>query len=186
MGQSEEAAELLTSMLNSVTAPTVVDADALNLAATMKLDWKKFSQAIVVTPHPGEMARLTGAPVAEVRENRERIATDYAKSNGITVVLKDSTTVIAGQDGSVIFHHHPCVALATGGTGDLLAGLIGGFLAQGCNPVDAAYAGVVVHSEAGADVEARLGRAGALASDVLAALPQAQERQRLHLEASDV
>jgi hydroxyethylthiazole kinase-like uncharacterized protein yjeF len=184
MGQSGDAAELLTSMLNSVHAPTVVDADGLNLAASMQIDWTGFSQNVVITPHPGEMSRLTGKPIAEIREHRERVASGYAQSMRVFVVLKDATTVVAAPDGTVLTHHHPCVALATGGTGDLLAGLIGGFLAQGLAPLDAAYAGVVVHSEAGAEVEAQLGRAGALASDVLAALPQAQERLRRTLEAA--
>jgi len=182
LGQSDAAVKLMMWSMKAAHAPTVVDADALNIAAARGMDWKSFSQPIVITPHPGEMSRLTGLRIADIQRRSGEVASDYAQRHGVTVILKDVTTVIADLNGTVIEHHHPCVALATGGTGDVLSGLVGGFLAQGLAPLEAAYAGVVVHSEAGADVEAQLGRAGAVASDVLAALPIAQERQRRRLE----
>jgi NAD(P)H-hydrate epimerase len=182
LGQSDDAVRLMMWSMKSAHVPTVMDADALNIAAARGMDWKTFSQPIVITPHPGEMSRLTGLRIAEIQQSRGKVAADYAQRHDVTVVLKDATTAIADPSGTVVEHHHPCVALATGGTGDVLSGLIGGFLAQGLAPLDAAYAGVVIHSEAGADVEARLGRAGAVASDVLAALPLAQEHQRRRLE----
>jgi hydroxyethylthiazole kinase-like uncharacterized protein yjeF len=182
LGQSDDAVKLMMWSMKAAHVPTVVDADALNIAAARGMDWKSFSQPIVITPHPGEMSRLAGLRIAEIQQRRGKVAAEYAQRHDVTVVLKDSTTAMADPSGKVIEHSHPLVALATGGTGDVLSGLIGGFLAQGLAPLEAAYAGVVIHSEAGADVEARLGRAGAVASDVVHALPLAQERQRRRLE----
>jgi NAD(P)H-hydrate epimerase len=118
-----------------------------------------------------------------VQADRIGTAERYAQEHGVVVVLKGAETVVAapGQPTHIDAHH--VVALATGGTGDVLGGLIGSLLAQGLPARDAAIAGVTIHAEAGLMVQARRGRAGALASDLIEALPAAQERLRQALEA---
>ena len=133
---------------------------------------------MVITPHPAEMARLAGLETPVVQADRQAVAARYARENDVVVVLKGAGTVIATPDGRLHVDTHRVVALASGGTGDVLAGVIGGFIAQGLSAFDAAVAGVVVHAEAGMLVQAQRGRAGALASDVLDMLPAAQERLR--------
>jgi NAD(P)H-hydrate epimerase len=138
---------------------------------------------VVVTPHPAEMGRLAGLATAAVQQAREQVARDYATAQGVVVILKGSRTVVAAPDGRLHVDDHEVVALASGGTGDVLAGLCGAMLAAGLPAFEAAVAAVTIHVEAGVDVQAHRGRAGALAGDVLEALPAAQERLRRVLEA---
>ncbi len=162
----------------------MVDADALNIVAASGFDWKLTRQTNVVTPHPAEMGRLAAMTTDAVQADRVGTAERYAQQHGVVVVLKGAETVVAAPGMPTHVDHHSVVALATGGTGDVLAGLIGSMLAQGLAPRDAAVAGVSIHAEAGLMVQARRGRAGALASDVIDALPAAQERLRRALEAA--
>jgi NAD(P)H-hydrate epimerase len=158
--------------------PAVVDAEALNqLASGRKRWWSAIGRPCVLTPHPGEFARLDGAEVPEddaARVDRARAAAARWKA---VVVLKGGRTIVAGVDGSVVMTDEPNPALATGGTGDVLAGTIGSLLAQGVAPWDAARLGVHLHATAGQHVRDRLGDAGLLASDLLTELP----RVRRHL-----
>jgi NAD(P)H-hydrate epimerase len=182
LGRAADTEDALLDVLRPLPCPAIVDADALSIAAHRRLDWRLCGQPVVITPHPAEMGRLAGLETAVVQADRQGLAARYAGENGVVVVLKGAGTVIAAPDGRVHVDAHHVVALATGGTGDVLAGLIGGLLAQGMDPFDAAVAGVTVHAEAGLIVQARLGRAGGLASDLLDVLPLAQERLRVALE----
>src|SRR6266516_4913940 len=176
LGRSAETERALLAVLQPLPCPAVVDADALNIAALARFDWRSCEQPVVITPHPAEMARLAGLETPVVQADRQAVAARYARENDVVVVLKGAGTVIATPDGRLHVDTHRVVALASGGTGDVLAGVIGGFIAQGLSAFDAAVAGVVVHAEAGMLVQAQRGRAGALASDVLDMLPAAQER----------
>jgi hydroxyethylthiazole kinase-like uncharacterized protein yjeF len=182
IGRAQETEALLFDVLRSLPSPAVVDADALNLAAARDFDWHVCSQPVVITPHPAEMARLAGIETAVVQSDRIGLARAYARERGVIVVLKGAETVVASPAGKVHVDTHRVVALATGGTGDVLAGLIGSLLAQGLDAFDAAVAGVTIHAEAGLLVQAKRGRAGGLASDLLDALPAAQERIRQAME----
>jgi hydroxyethylthiazole kinase-like uncharacterized protein yjeF len=183
LGQAEATQDAVVALLQSLPCPTVVDADGLNIAAARRVFWPRTGVRIVVTPHPAEMARLARIETRQVQADREGVARRYASENGVVVALKGAGTVVAAPDGRLHVDDHPgVVALATGGTGDVLAGLVGAFLAAGLDGFDAAVAGVTVHAEAGAAVQRERGRAGALASDVLDALPAAQERLRRGLE----
>ena len=182
VGRAYETAVVVARLIERLPCPAVVDADALNIAAAQPVDWRSSGQPVVLTPHPAEMGRLAGVETAVVQAERERTARDYAQAHGVTVVLKGAQTVIAAPDGRIHTDSHRVVALASGGTGDVLAGVIGGLLAQGLDPVAAAIAGVNVHAIAGMRVQAKRGRAGGLASDVLDELPQAQEQIRRALE----
>jgi hydroxyethylthiazole kinase-like uncharacterized protein yjeF len=184
LGQAPRTVTAVGALLERLPRPTVVDADGLNIAAQRHVDWHRSGQPLVLTPHPAEMARLCEASVREVQADRVGVARRYAAEHGVVVVLKGAGTVVAAPDGRVAVDGHHIVALASGGTGDVLAGLAGAMLAGGLAPFDAALAAVTVHAEAGAAVQAWRGRAGALAGDVVECLPAAQERLRRALEAA--
>jgi len=150
--------------------PLVLDADALTLLAGVERWWQHLPVgSAVLTPHAGEMARLLG--VAVLDGDHLAIATNAAKQWRQVVVLKGATTVIADPTGQCVHLSAPNPALATAGTGDVLAGCIAGLLAQGMPPFAAALAGVFIHAQAGAEVARDIGDTGALASDLLPRLP---------------
>ncbi|MGH7722722.1 MAG: NAD(P)H-hydrate dehydratase [Candidatus Dormibacteria bacterium] len=182
LGRAPGTEQLLVELLPGLRAPVVVDADGLNIAAARHFDWRSCSGPAVLTPHPAEMGRLCGLSTAEVQAGRRRLAVEYAATSGAVVVLKGSNTVVADPAGTVHLSDLRVVALATGGTGDVLSGLLAAFLAQGLAPFDAAVAAVFVHAEAALAVQDRLGRAGVLPRDLLDELPPAQERTRRALE----
>jgi NAD(P)H-hydrate epimerase len=134
---------------------------------------------LVLTPHPSEMARLTGLSVEAIQADRVAVAGRFAKEWGQVVVLKGAGTVVADPDGRVHLNTHRNPALASAGTGDVLAGIIGGFLAQGLDPYAAALAGVYVHGAAGEEASAKMGDTGVLASDLLLLIPGVIRRSRL-------
>jgi NAD(P)H-hydrate epimerase len=171
------------SLLAGVRLPAVVDADALNALAGDKGWWRPLHGPLVLTPHPGEFARLTGVPgqeaaLAEDDDARAEAAAEAAIRWGQVVVLKGARTVVASPDGDVLRSEVATPALATAGSGDVLSGSIGAFLAAGCDPIVAAGCGVAVHGAAGLLAEDRIGRAGVIARDVAALLPEAIEQLR--------
>ncbi len=156
----------------SLLPPVVIDADALNALADLE-DWhKSLRQKAVVTPHPGEMSHLMGISTAEVEANRLTVALHAAQEWGVVVVLKGAYTAIAAPDGRACINPFANPALATAGTGDVLAGAVAGLLAQGLAPFEAAVAGAYLHGLAGQMVSEEVGRAGAVAGDLLARLPR--------------
>jgi NAD(P)H-hydrate epimerase len=148
--------------------PLVFDADALKLLAETK-DWhQKIPAPAILTPHPGEMAILTGLTKELIQESRQDIASQYAESWGHVVVLKGAFTVVAAPDGRTTIIPVASPALARAGTGDVLAGLIVGLRAQGLEAFDAAVAGAWIHAQAGLYAADDLGTtASVLAGDVL-------------------
>jgi NAD(P)H-hydrate epimerase len=168
---------LTTSPGTAGPVPAVVDAEALNsLAATP--GWATaLSGPLILTPHPGELARLEGSEVGSDDADRADRARAAAARWGHVVVLKGARTVVAAPGGSAAMIDARNPALGTGGTGDVLSGTIASLLAQGLTPWDAARLGVHLHATAGAHVRERLGDAGLLASDLLPELP----RVRRHL-----
>ena len=182
-GQTNGAHHALVEIAQRFALPMVLDADALNIAAAKLFDWKRRPGPTVLTPHPAEMARLCGTDVATVQANRVRMAQDLAARKSVFVVLKGADAVVAAPDGRLYVADYDVVALASGGSGDVFAGVCGAMLAQGLEPFEAAVAAVVIHAEAGMDVQRKFGRSGAVASDLLEVLPQAQERIRVALEA---
>jgi NAD(P)H-hydrate epimerase len=182
LGRARTTEAALPELLRGLSVPAVVDADGLNIAAAAGFDWRSCSAPLVLTPHPAEMARLAGLTTREVQADRAGLAARFAAERGVTLVLKGAETVVAAPDGRLHVDRHRTVALATGGTGDVLSGVCGAMLAAGLDPFDAAVAAVTVHAEAGCLVEAERGRAGGLAGDVVEMLPTAQERLRRALE----
>jgi ADP-dependent NAD(P)H-hydrate dehydratase / NAD(P)H-hydrate epimerase len=153
--------------------PLIVDADGLNMLAKMKEWWKKLSPLTILTPHPGEMARLIGGSADEVNSDRLKTAGKYASEWGHIVVLKGAQTVIAHPDGRSAVLPFANPALATAGSGDVLAGALAGLLAQGLEPFEAAVCGGYLHGLAGELCREQIGDAGATAGDILERLPQA-------------
>ena len=153
---------------NAKLPPLILDADGLKLLAQIK-DWhKKIPAPAILTPHPGEMSVLTGLSKEEIQENRQEIASKYAREWGHVVVLKGAFTVIASPDGRMTVIPVASPALARAGTGDVLAGLIVGLRAQGLDAFDAAVAGAWIHAQAGLYAADDLGTtASVLAGDVL-------------------
>ena len=125
---------------------------------------------MILTPHPGEMARLLGTDVPHVLKDRLGLARTFAKEHGVTLVLKGASTIVAHHDGKVRVNPTGNPGLGTAGTGDVLSGVIGALLAEGLEPMQAASAGVFVHGLAGDLAAARVGERGLNASDLFDAL----------------
>jgi holo-[acyl-carrier-protein] synthase len=178
LGRDASTRRLIEDLVPRVAAPLVLDADALNLLSEHRSILPRLSPEIVLTPHPAEFARLSGLETAAVQQDRRGVASRFAKVWNKVVVLKGAGTVIAAPDGRVTLNPIATPALASGGTGDVLAGLIAGLMGQNLPPFEAAVTGVHVHSLAGLDLEASLGQAGVLASDLLPQLPRVMERLR--------
>ncbi len=171
LGLSPGTREFIQAFLFTQDLPTVLDADALNALAQIPGWWSKLNSQVVLTPHPGEMSRLTGLSIAEIQEDRLHRAREYASSWQHTVVLKGAHTIIAAPDGRARISPVANAGLASAGTGDVLSGTIAGLMAQGLLPFAAASCGVYLHAMAGEMVKNELGDAGMIASDLLPKLP---------------
>ena len=181
-GRSSGLVELLRGLLLEEPVPrvpVVVDADGLNNLARTPEWWRRARFPLVVTPHPGEMATLTSLSTAEVQSRRVEVAREYAAKWDAIVALKGAHTIVAAPSGPCRVSPFANPGLSSGGTGDVLTGIIGGLLAQGLSPEDAACCGVYIHGLAGEMARKRLGDAGMLAGDLLSLLPTAVRDARL-------
>jgi hydroxyethylthiazole kinase-like uncharacterized protein yjeF len=153
----------------------VIDADGLNALARAEVWWETLPPETILTPHPGEMARLMGGEVTpkEIQADREGVASRKAQAWGTVVVLKGAFTVVAAPDGRIVVLPFANPGMATAGTGDVLAGAIVGLRAQGMGAFDAAVAGAYLHGLAGELARAELGDMGMVAGDLPARLPLA-------------
>ncbi len=172
LGDRHTTKLFIEHLLPDLHLPLVLDADGLRHLAGIT-DWhKKITQPAILTPHPGEMSALTRLSVEEIQTNREAIASKYAQQWGHIVVLKGAFTVIASPDGRSTIIPVATPALARAGTGDVLAGVIVGLLAQGLSPYEAALAGAYIHAQAGLHAAETLGTTtSVLATDVLTSIP---------------
>jgi NAD(P)H-hydrate epimerase len=181
LGQDDRTQEMLLSVLRSVprnVTGCVLDADALNLLAKTGTVADTLPPSSILTPHPGEMARLISGSIADIQKDRLGTAITAAANWRQCVVLKGAHTVIAAPDGRAAVSPHANALLAAAGTGDVLAGAIAGLLAQGIPPFEAACCGVYLHGLAAEQISEDIGEAGMLASDLLAALPRAAQTIR--------
>jgi ADP-dependent NAD(P)H-hydrate dehydratase len=172
MGQSPELPDVLAAVLHADTTPLVLDADGLNTLAKHLDLLKTNKRPLVVTPHPGEFARLTGASITEIQSRRRESAVRFAEQLQGVVVLKGHRTVVTDGD-RVYVNTTGNPGMATGGTGDVLAGLIGALIGQGLEPFTAAQLGVYLHGLAGDLARDALGEPSLIASDLLDYLPPA-------------
>ncbi|MGI8914065.1 MAG: NAD(P)H-hydrate dehydratase [Chloroflexota bacterium] len=183
LSQSAAAPETIRALLQQLladhsSAQFVIDADALNALAQQQEWWRHMPPGCVLTPHPGEMGRLTGTDARSVQANRIGIARTAAERWQQHVLLKGAHTIVACPDGQWWLLPVANAALATAGTGDVLCGTIAGLLAQGMEPGPAAVCGAWAHAEAGLVAARQYGNAGVLAGDLLPELPRALQRAR--------
>ncbi|MEA4926088.1 MAG: NAD(P)H-hydrate dehydratase [Syntrophomonadaceae bacterium] len=171
MSRYREANAILRYVLENSGVPVLIDADGLNALEGDAGILKDRQVPVVITPHPGEMSRLTGLPVADIQSNRLGIARQYAVDWGITVVLKGNKTVVASPTGEVFVNTSGNPGMATAGSGDVLSGIIAGLIAQGLKPRQAAVAGVYIHGCSGDKAAELRGQRGLIAGDLIDQLP---------------
>ena len=173
LGVTPASRHLLSRLLRATKKPTVLDADALNLLARNP-SLLKYAQGAILTPHPLELSRLTGQTHEELLADTERAAYDFAKTHGLVCVLKEHRTAVS--DGVRVYRNKSGNSgMATGGAGDVLAGILGGLWAQmrgdDCDPLTVASLGVYIHGLCGDVAAQRLGEYSVMASDLIDALP---------------
>ncbi len=168
--RGDETAALLGELFSRVEVPTVLDADAINALASDPGVLRRAKGPLILTPHPGEMARLTGLSSKELQRRRLEVARDFATRYGVTLVLKGARTLTAVPDGTVYVNPTGNPGMATGGSGDVLSGVLGALLGQGLKPAEAAWVGVYAHGLAGDLMAASRGRMGLVATDLVQGL----------------
>lgn len=168
-----ETASMVRELLPALNLPCVLDADGLNCLAGNTDIFSRIAVPFVLTPHPGEMARLTGKTTAEIQKRRLSIAEQKAKDWQKVILLKGAATIVASPEGTVYINSTGNPGMATGGSGDLLTGIVAGFLAQGLGALEAAAVGAYLHGMAGDYAARQKGQRGLLAGDILDHLPAA-------------
>ena len=171
LGRDSSTWRLVVDLAQHANCPLVIDADGLNALADSPRVKGKLGKTRVLTPHPGELGRLTGKTADAINADRSAAARKAAKEWGAIVVLKGARTVVAHPDGRLSEDPHEVPALASGGTGDVLSGIIGGLISQGSDPFTAAVTGVYIHGAAGRRIAERIGDSGLLAGDLLTEIP---------------
>lgn len=176
LSQNSRTQSLIRSLIKDLKIPMVIDADGLNaLAGHLKILRARSSRqrATIITPHPGEMARLISKKISQIQKNRKTVAEKFADEYNVTTVLKGYQTVVASSEGRVYINNTGNPGMASGGCGDVLTGIAGSFLAQGMDSFKAARLAVYAHGLAG-DIAARQkGEISLRATDLLKFLPQA-------------
>jgi NAD(P)H-hydrate epimerase len=171
MGQNPETVQFIRRFVQESKTPMVVDADALNALAGQR---SRFEGPRIFTPHPGEMSRLTGKTIAEIQADRIGTARAFAAEHGVYLVLKGNRSVIAFPDGPVWINPTGSPAMATGGTGDVLTGMIAGLVAQFPKQLEnALLAAVYLHGRAGELGAVAIGEKPFMATDLFEFLPEA-------------
>jgi NAD(P)H-hydrate epimerase len=174
--------ELVNKLLAVYQRRLVIDADGLNALAP-NLDVLRQTKArVVLTPHPGEMARLTGKTVREVQQDRMGLARTLATDYGIWLILKGARTLTASPDGRIIVNTTGTPWMASGGQGDVLSGILGGLLVQGIPPEEALPFGVYLHGLAADNIVRRVGPGPVIATDVIEELPRTLSAERAEEE----
>jgi NAD(P)H-hydrate epimerase len=171
LGQAKNTKKLIGKIVKAACKPLVIDADGLNSLSAQTRLFKSAGAPIILTPHPGEMARLTGSSVSAVQQDRIKCARNFAVDFNVHVVLKGAHTVIAVPDGRVSINPTGNAGMASGGMGDVLTGVIAGLIAQGLSAADACRAGVYLHGAAADSLSQSIGPYGYLAGEVMAAIP---------------
>lgn len=170
LSNTKHTLKLLEKLIKNCNVPIVIDADGINALANRIDLLKRAKVSIILTPHPAEMARLLKCDVKTVEQNRIKIATDFAQQYNCILVLKGSNTIIAEPSGNIYINTLGNSGMATGGSGDVLSGIIVSLLAQGLSPVEAAKAAVYFHSLSADNAVKITGEAGLLPSDMIDAL----------------
>lgn len=173
MGTDDERIRLVKEILSTTYRPIVLDADGINCICGGKEVLTSRLHETVITPHPGELARLLNLNTEEIQKNRVKYCIQTAKMFKVITVLKGSNTVIASPEGQVYINTTGNPGMATAGSGDVLSGMIGSFIGQGIEPLNAAIAGVFLHGLAGDMAEMERGEYGLIAGDIVNKIPSA-------------
>jgi NAD(P)H-hydrate epimerase len=179
ISRDPQTAGLVRALVANLRLPMVVDADGLNAFEDRRDELNGEGRTLVITPHPGEMARLAGCTIADVQNDRLRVARKFAREHELIVVLKGHRTLVVQPDGEAWVNTTGNPGMATGGTGDILTGIVAGMLAQ--HPKDAfvaVLAAVHLHGLAGDVIRERAGEHSLVATDLLQGLPEAFRRAR--------
>jgi NAD(P)H-hydrate epimerase len=168
---NSETVRLVQQVVRKSPLPAVIDADGLSALAGKPEILRKNQKELILTPHPGEMARLAGISIEEVQKDRIEVARGFAKEYGVILVLKGSRSLIASPGGEVFINPTGNPGMASGGTGDVLTGMIGGLLAQGLPALEAAKQGVYLHGLAGDYAAFLKGERGIAATDLVELAP---------------
>lgn len=166
LGTSDEVTEFVTKLITEVDKPLIIDADGLNAIASNPSVLLKLKQVPIITPHPGEMSRLTGLTIQEILENTVTVARNFAMQYNSVVVLKDARSIIASPSGRVVINVTGNPSMATGGSGDVLTGVISSLVAQGLEPFYAAVIGTYIHGLSGDICKEKLGSYGVMSWDI--------------------
>jgi len=170
MGQSFSAKQTVINTLKTVKIPTVLDADGINAVSFDINILRRIKAPVIITPHPAEMARLLGCDVKSVEADRIGCAKGFAADTGCITILKGTHTVVATPDGRIFINTTGNNGLATGGSGDVLSGIIVSLLAQGYSPINASLAGVYLHGKAADLAAKKISKASMLPRDIIAEL----------------
>jgi len=176
LSRNKETLQLVRKIITKIDNPVVIDADGLNaLKGHLGLLIKRLDKQrqIVLTPHPGEMARLLGVSVAAVQKNRKNIAQKFANEYNVTIVLKGKNTAVAGPKAGIYINKTGNPGMATAGSGDVLTGMIAAFLGQGLNSFEAAKYAVYLHGLAGDLAAKEKTQISLIASDIIRKIPEA-------------
>ena len=173
ISRKNETKKLVKELISKLDVPITLDADGINCVADEPAVLKKAKGPLVITPHPGEMARLTGKKISDIQKNRKTIAKEIAKKYKVTVVLKGMNTVVASPEGRVYVNKTGNPGMASGGVGDVLTGMIASLTGQGFSSFEAAKKGVYLHGRAGDIAAKEKGEASLRAQDVLDNIPKA-------------
>jgi ADP-dependent NAD(P)H-hydrate dehydratase / NAD(P)H-hydrate epimerase len=179
ISRDPQTAELIQTLVAVLQVPVVLDADGLNAFEGRSDELSGKGRTLVITPHPGEMARLVGCTVADVQKDRLGVARRFARAHELIVVLKGHRTLVVRPDGEAWVNTTGNPGMATGGTGDILTGMVAGMIAQ--NPKQAFFAvlaAVHLHGLAGDEMREKVGEHSLVATDLLQGLLQAFQRTR--------
>ena len=172
IGLEEDSKKIVEAVIKNSRVPVVIDADGINLVSENINILKCSKSEVVLTPHIKEFSRLSGKSIEEINADKTQISTDFAKKHGITLVLKGANTNIIGKKGEVYLNMAGNSGMAKGGSGDVLAGMIGSFLAQKLSPLDAAICAVHLHGLCGIKCAQNLSETSMLPTDIINQLPK--------------
>ncbi len=172
LGTTTSVQNTIKKILENLNIPLVIDADAINSIKDLEL-LKNYSGEIILTPHPGEMSRLTGLTIEEINNNRIKIARDFAKENELTLILKGAATITAASDGRAYINSSGCSGMATAGSGDVLTGIVSSLKAQNMESFEAAALAVYIHGRAGEYAAETEGNFSLIAGDIIKNLAKA-------------
>ncbi|MBR1779618.1 MAG: NAD(P)H-hydrate dehydratase [Clostridia bacterium] len=172
LGQSDFNKEIIYELIKTCKAPILLDADGINAVSENINILREKIGSIILTPHPGEMARLTNRSVPFINDNRVFIAKEFSLKYDVTTILKGSETIISSPKGKIFICPLGNPGMATAGSGDVLAGVVSSLLAQGLSPLGASSAGVFIHAMAGDFGAKKLSQTSMSASDIIESLPE--------------